>query len=115
MIDVLLEKLYGLQDSMENVAIQIMAAIKEELESLPNQTLMFEEAYAKPAIYTHKNDDDQYEVKVCFINGAKVVDNTLFILYNNGEENGEDGQIDVNNLSLENAIICFEAIKNNLK
>ena len=83
MIDVLLEKLYGLQDSMENVAIQIMATIKEELESLPNQTLMFEEAYAKPAIYTHKNDDDQYEVKVCFINGAKVVDNTLFILYNN--------------------------------
>lgn len=114
MIDALFEQLYDLQESIETVALQILSALTSSIQQLPNMELLFGETYAKPVVYVHK-DDDKYNVTLCFICGARVVDETLFILYNESEDtNGLTQQINVNDLSLENAVICFEAIKNHL-
>lgn len=116
MIDALFEQLYDLQESIETVALQILSGLTSMIKLLPDSELMFDEPYAKPVTEMHK-ENDKYVVTICFICGARVIDNSLYILYNESEgidENSSPKQINVNDLSLENAVICFEAIKNHL-
>jgi len=108
----LFKQLQNLYEGIEDTAIQLRDLLTQEINKLPASELIFNEYYTRPVTRLYKNDSDTYITEICWIKGARVIDNSLFILYSVDKENLR--LININDLHLMDVITCFNVIYQHL-